>query len=89
VHWYDQYIEKVPGLQGGEPVIAGTRTPVQSVIGYDNIYNGDLTEIQRALSHLALYQIGAALDYYRDHQAEVDVYVARNDEALHQFLATP
>ncbi|MGH2461850.1 MAG: DUF433 domain-containing protein [Chloroflexota bacterium] len=28
---YDRSIEKVPGVQGGEPVIKGTRTPVRTV----------------------------------------------------------
>jgi uncharacterized protein (DUF433 family) len=89
MRWYDQYIEKVPGVQGGEPVIAGTRTPVRSVVGYDKIYHGDVAEVLRALSHLAPYQVGAALDYYRDHKSEIDAYVACNGEALRQFVAAP
>jgi uncharacterized protein (DUF433 family) len=88
MHWYDQYIEKIPGIQGGEPIISGTRTPVRSVIGYYKTYDGDLTEISRALSHLAPHQIGAALDYYRDHQLEIDAYVTKNDEALLRHFST-
>lgn len=89
MQWYDQYVKKVTGVQGGEPVIAGTRTPVRSIVGYFNVYNGDLNEVQRALSHLSLYHIGAALDYYRDHKAEIDAYIANNEAALNGFLATP
>ena len=89
MHWYDRYIEKTPGVQGGEPVIAGTRTPVRSVVGYNNIYNGDVTEVLRALSHLFPYQVGAALDYYRDHKSEIDAYIACNYVALRQFVAAP
>lgn len=88
MHWYDQYVEKVAGVQGGEPIIAGTRTPIRSIVGYSNIYDDDLAEVQRALSHLTAYQIGAALDYYRDHKAEIDGYIAANEAALNEFLTT-
>ena len=87
MHWYDCYVEKVPGVQGGEPVLAGTRTPVRSVVGYYHVYAGDLKEVGRALSHLQMYHIGAALDYYRDHQGEIDSLTQSNEDALQQFLS--
>jgi uncharacterized protein (DUF433 family) len=89
MHWCDRYIEQIPGIQGGEPVIAGTRTPVRSVVGYDKIYHGDVAEVLRALSHLSAYQVGAALDYYRDHKSEIDVYITQNEEAFQRFMAAP
>jgi uncharacterized protein (DUF433 family) len=30
--WYDRYVEKVAGVQGGEPVITGSRTPVRTIV---------------------------------------------------------
>lgn len=90
VNWYDRYIEKIPGVQGGEPVIAGTRTPVRAIAElFYSVYPGDMKELRRALSHLDNTQIEAGLDYYRDHQAEIDGHMARHREALIQVRDAP
>jgi uncharacterized protein (DUF433 family) len=53
VAWYDPCIERVPGVQGGAPVIRGTRTPVRTIVGYAHAYQGDLNDVCAVLSHLS------------------------------------
>jgi len=87
--WYHQYIQKVPGVQGGEPVVAGTRTPVRAVVElFRDVYPGDWQELQRSLSHLSLTQLKAALAYYRDHPDEIDGHIERHRKALRSLQMT-
>ena len=65
------YIETVQGVQGGRPVIKGTRTPVRSIVIYHRM-GSTPEEIQLKLPHLGLAQIYDALSYYYDHMDEVD-----------------
>lgn len=45
--WYDRYIQKIPGVQGGEPVLAGTRTPVRTIVQMcKEAYPGNLSEVE-------------------------------------------
>jgi uncharacterized protein (DUF433 family) len=85
--WFDQYITRIEGVQGGQPVIVGTRTPVQTVAVLFHItYPGDRAEVARALGHLQPDQIDAALAYYDVHRAEIDAYIRENNlafDALH------
>ena len=80
-----RYITHTPGIQGGQPVIAGTRTPVATIVGY---YKQGLSveEILEGLPHLAPAQIYEALSYYHDHVAELerDHAARRVDQLLHQ-----
>lgn len=65
------YIERVPDIQGGRPVIKGTRTPVRSIVLYHR--RGAMPEeIQIKLPHLNLAQIYDALSYYYDFKDEID-----------------
>lgn len=80
-------IARYPGVQGGYPVIAGTRTPVRSIVElYYNIYPFDIEEVHRALSHLSLEQIRAALDYYDAEPELVDEDTERQKQALREIL---
>jgi uncharacterized protein (DUF433 family) len=90
VPWYEKYITKTPGVQGGEPCVKGTRTPVRSIVGYFcQIYPGDLTQVQRALPHLNCKELEAALAYYDAHRDEIDGHIRSQAEALQRFLSTP
>lgn len=80
--WFDHYVESVPGVQGGAPVIAGTRTPVWSIVEYDRVYGSDLNEVARALPHLASEQIVAALAYYQAHRVEIDNEISHQHDIL-------
>ncbi|MEK6692013.1 MAG: DUF433 domain-containing protein [Nitrospirota bacterium] len=65
------YIETVQGVQGGRPVIKGTRTPVRSIIIYHRM-GSTPEEIQIKLPHLNLAQIYDAFSYYYDYKDEID-----------------
>ena len=65
------YITCSPDVCGGQPVIAGTRTPVKSIVGYYKM-GLSVEEILEGLPHLSPAQVFAALSYYHDHQAEIE-----------------
>ncbi len=65
------YIETVQAVQGGRPVIKGTRTPVRSIVVYHRM-GVTPEEIQIKLPHLNLAQIYDALSYYYDYRDEID-----------------
>jgi uncharacterized protein (DUF433 family) len=86
--WYKPYIARTPGVQGGAPVLKGTRTPVRSVVSlFFRTSPDNLSEVQVALPHLSRTQIEAALAFYRAHQAEVDADLERQQRALAAFIA--
>ena len=88
-HWYKPYIAQNPGVQGGAPVVKGTRTPVRAIaVLYCRTYPNNLDEVQRALAHLSRTEIEAALAYYRDHRDEIDADIERHRRALEQFTST-
>ncbi len=69
-----RYITSVPGVQGGEPCIKGTRTPVRTIVGNWRLgYSPE--EIVAALPHLTLAQVHEAMSYYYDNQAEIDALI--------------
>jgi uncharacterized protein (DUF433 family) len=70
-HTTYRYVTQVPGVQGGRPIIRGTRTPVSSIVGY---YKMGLTveEILEGLPHLTAAQVFEALSYYHDHVEEIE-----------------
>ena len=71
------YIVKDSDILSGEPVIAGTRTPVRAIV---ELWRLDYTteEIQRELPHLSTAAIFDALSYYSDHQQSINAYIERN-----------
>jgi uncharacterized protein (DUF433 family) len=73
------YIERVLGIQGGRPVIKGTRTPVRSVVIYHRM-GSTPEEIQIKLPHLNLAQIYDALSYYYDYKDEIDQDIDSDSE---------
>ena len=65
------YISQQEGVQGGRPVMTGTRTMVRSIVIYHKM--GDTPEeIKQKLPHLTLAQIYDALSYYYDFREEMD-----------------
>lgn len=86
--WYEQHITRTPGVQGGEPVVRGTRTPVRTIaILYHETYPDDLERVRASLPHLEPVQIEAALEYYRAHRPEIDAAIERHRKALQEFPA--
>jgi uncharacterized protein (DUF433 family) len=73
------YVERRPNVQGGEPVIRGTRFPIRSVVVY--VYRQGMTpeEMVREWKHLTLAQVYDALSYYFDHKAEIDRLIRESE----------
>ena len=73
-------------IQGGEPIVAGTRTPVRTVAVLFHItYPNDRARVLQALPHLSAAQIDAALRYYNEHRDEIDALIASQDLALQEL----
>jgi uncharacterized protein (DUF433 family) len=87
--WFEKHIERVPGVQGGEPVIVGTRTPVRTIaVLFHVTYPGDIIRVAEALPHLQREQIEAALDYYDNNRDEIDGYIAEHHRAFESLMAS-
>ncbi len=72
------HIARNPAILEGEPVIKGTRISVRTVVLMERLYR-DIGRVQEALPHLARADIVQALDFYKEHRAEIDEYIAQND----------
>jgi uncharacterized protein (DUF433 family) len=74
------YVERRPGVCGGEPVIVGTRFPVRSVV--TSIYRLGMTpeEMVEAWPYLTLAHVHDALSFYHDHRAVIDRTIRENRE---------
>lgn len=69
-----RYIERRPGVQGGDACIAGTRIPVWVLAAMHK--QGDTVEdVLEAYPNLTAAQVHAAFSYYYDHRAEIDAVV--------------
>jgi uncharacterized protein (DUF433 family) len=66
-----------PVIHGGEPILAGTATPVRAVV---ELWNQGMPaeEIPVHLPHLNLSRIFEALHYYLGHREEIDRYIEAN-----------
>jgi len=79
-----RYIVSDNQILGGEPIIAGTRTPIRAIV--ENWRLGvPAEEIPSALPHLTLAQVFDALSYYSDHQEEINAHIERNRILPHQI----
>lgn len=76
------YIESIPDVLGGEPVIKNTRTPVRAIVERWK-FGESAEEIVRNLPHLRLAQIFDALGYYDDHREEIEKYIKLNRVPAH------
>ena len=85
-----RYITRQPEILSGEPIIAGTRTPVRAIV--ENWRLGiKPEEIPLHLPHLTLAQVFDALSFYLDNQTEINEYIERNhipDELVHPAIKT-
>lgn len=76
------YIVKDPKIQGGEPIIRGTRFPVRSVVFYV-LKNGMLPEeLVREFPHPSISAVYDALSYYYEHQGEIENLFEKHKEEL-------
>ena len=76
------YVIRDPKIQGGEPIIRGTRFPVRSVVFYV-IKEGMLPEeLAREFPQLSLSSIYDALSYYYDNKEEIENLLENQRESL-------
>jgi uncharacterized protein (DUF433 family) len=87
IAWYHRYIDCVPGVCGGYPIIKGTRTPIRAIVEYSRSWN--VIEIITNLPHLTQQQIHAALIYYIHEPELVDEDIKRNEEAWKELTSRP
>jgi uncharacterized protein (DUF433 family) len=65
------YVEQRPDVQGGRPVIRGSRFPVSSIV--QNHRRGlSVDEILQEFPHLQPAEVYDALSFYYDHQTDID-----------------
>ncbi len=83
-----RFVSDTPGINGGYPVVAGTRTPIWVLVEYYRDLR-DVAQIARLLPHLTEEQIRGALDYYAEYPARVDEDRARNERAWVEHTGQP
>lgn len=71
------YIENIPSVLSGEPVVKNTRTPVRAIVERWK-FGESPEEIACNLPHLRLAQIFDVLGYYDDHREEIEKYIELN-----------
>jgi uncharacterized protein (DUF433 family) len=72
-------VTSTPGVNGGRPCVAGTRSSVQRIsILYKEF--GSVETLFAELPHLEPKQILAALTYYFANQAAIDAQIAEDNE---------
>jgi uncharacterized protein (DUF433 family) len=76
-------IVRNPRVQGGEPVIRGTRVPVRSIVIASEEYAGNLARIAHSFS-VDVEAVRAALVYYDQYRAEIDRIIERHERASAQ-----
>lgn len=73
------HITRDPRIVGGEPVITGTRVPVRILVQFHRLY-GSFDELGAAYPRVSHAAAEEALAYYATHSAEIDRYIAENDD---------
>ena len=75
----DDLIRKTPGVMGGEACARTTRVPVWVLVGYRKlgVTHDRLLEFYPTLTQPDL---NAAWAYHRDHTAEIEDAIRRNEE---------
>ena len=82
------YIERRPDVQGGRPVIKGSRFLVSSIV---QSYRRGLSveDILREFPHLRPAEVHDALSYYHDHRAEMDQEIVALTDLQHIMQQYP
>jgi uncharacterized protein (DUF433 family) len=69
------YVTQKRNVQGGSPVIKGTRIPVSAILIHYK-QGKDVDEILELYPHLTPAQVHDTLSYYHDHQEEMEKEIA-------------
>jgi len=84
----ERFVSETPGINGGYPVVAGTRTPIRTLVEFVR-QGADEAELARLLPHLMPEAIHGALDYYARCPARVDEDIERNARAWAELQSRP
>jgi uncharacterized protein (DUF433 family) len=74
------HIVRRADILGGEPIVAGTRVPVRTIVQYARIYNDDLRKMEGVYPSIARADIEEALAFYEANREEIDRYIAENED---------
>lgn len=77
----DRYIDVSPDVVSGKPHIAGRRITVQNIVIWHEQMGSSADEIANEYD-LTLSEIYAALAYYYDHQAEIDLPIRESNQFI-------
>ena len=69
-----RYLANLPGVCGGQPIIANTRIGVHDVIGLI-VNDAAIEDVLRSFPDLTKAQVYECLAYYEDHRTEIDSLV--------------
>ncbi len=72
-----RYVVRNDQILNGEPIIAGTRTPVRAIVEVWRL-GVPPEEIPVRFPHVSLAQVFEALSYYSENQGEINAYIERN-----------
>lgn len=67
-----EFLESKPDVQGGRPVLRGTRITMQSVVAAHVFNKLPLEDIAERNPHIPLAALYAVVAYYYSHQSEMD-----------------
>jgi uncharacterized protein (DUF433 family) len=71
-----------PRICGGDPVVAGTRIPVHSVVIQWQLYH-DIDRLMQAFPRLDAAAIQTALAFYEANRAEIDALIEEHERAAY------
>ncbi len=73
-------IDQKDGICQGKPIIRGTRIAVHNIVEFSVALDWSIQKILDEYPQLTKEQIIAALNYYEEHQKEIDSYLAEEQE---------
>lgn len=71
-----------PRICGGDPIVAGTRVPVHSVVIQWQLYH-DINRLIEAFPRLDAAAVQTALAFYETHRAEIDALIEEHERAAY------
>lgn len=83
----DAHITQTPDIAGGKPRIAGHRITVEQIAGWHELMGWSADKIA-TIYQLSLGDVYAALAYYFDHQAEIDLATQESEQFINGLKQT-
>ncbi len=80
------HIVRIPGVQGGEPIVRGVIKTVRGIVELTRLGQTPQEIVDEFGDGLMLAHIYDALSYYYDNQAEMEEIFAKHAEALQEII---